>query len=261
VIGTLELQTYFYNIIINDINMNFQGTNAEKIFHGQASSRASQMFYSESAPLFAKIIKENLEPGTYSLVDLGGHKGEFLSELSKSLPEYNFESIIVDKMDGLDQNVSAQKIVGDIINAPLLDKSADIVILRYVLPWDSFENQKLILNEVKRLCKKLCIIQHQGADSADPIPMQQAALKLFAGNPPRLKRENGFFTESKQVEKWMDELHMPYKKVQERKVETLSEIFLEKFELNEQAASIVKNVLSGCDYIMQTTWVLNFNDR
>lgn len=241
--------------------MNFQGTNAGKVFHGQTKSRASQIFYSESAPLFSKIIKEKLEPGTYSLVDLGGHKGEFLSELSSSLPEYIFESIVVDKIDGLDPHVTAQKIVADIINAPLSDKSADIVILRYVLPWDSFENQKLILSEAKRLCKKLCIIQHQGADSADPAPMQQAALKLFQGNPPKLKRENGFFTESKQVEKWMDELQMPYKRVLERKVETLSETFVEKFELDEQEAAIVRDVLKGCDYIMQTTWVLDFETK
>ncbi len=239
--------------------MNFQGTNAEKVFHGQAKSPASQMFYAESAPLFSRIIKENLKPGSYTLVDLGGHKGEFLSELSKSLPEYSFESVIVDKIDGLDSHVSAKKVVANIINSPLTDKSADIVILRYVLPWDSFENQKLILGEANRLCKKLCIIQHQGADSADPIPMQQAALKLFAGNPPRLKRENGFFTESKQIEKWMDELQMPYRKIQERKVETLSETFVEKFELTEEEANIVRGVLKGCDYIMQTTWVLNFS--
>lgn len=239
--------------------MNFQGTNAEKIFHGQAKSPASQLFYAESAPLFSKIIRENLGPGTYSLVDLGGYKGEFLSELSKNLQEYKFESIIVDKIDGLDSGVSAKKVVADIINVPLPDKSADIVILRYVLPWDSFENQKLILNEVKRLCNGLCIIQHQGADSNDPVPMQQAALKLFSGNPPRLKRDNGFFTESKQVEKWMDGLQMPYKKVQERKVETLSETFVEKFELNDEEANTVRDVLKGCDYIMQTTWVLNFD--
>jgi len=238
--------------------MNFQGINAEKIFHGQAKSPASQLFYAESAPLFSKIIRENLKPGTYSLVDLGGHRGEFLSELSKDLPEFNFESTVVDKVDGLDPNFSAKKITANIINIPLSDKSADIVILRYVLPWDSFDNQKLILNEAKRLCKQLCIIQHQGADSVDPGPMQQAALRLFGGNPPRLKRDNGFFTESKQVEKWMDELHMPYKKIQERKVETLSETFVEKFELNDQEADMVREVLRGCDYIMQTTWVLDF---
>lgn len=237
---------------------NFQGKNAENIFHGQAKSSASQLFYAESAPLFSKIIRENLKPGRYSVVDLGGHKGEFLSELSKSLPEYDFDSTIVDKIEGLDPHVNTKKVVANIINSPLPDKSADIVILRYVLPWDSFENQKLILNEASHLCRNLCIIQHQGADSADPAPLQQAALKLFGGNPPRLKRENGFFTESSQIEKWMDELHMPYRKVQERKVQTLSDTFIEKFELNNQEANVVRGVLKGCDYIMQTTWVLDF---
>lgn len=241
--------------------MNFQGTNAEKIFHGQAKSLASQLFYAESVPLFSKIIRDNLEPGTYSLVDLGGHKGEFLSELSRDLSEYNFQSIIVDKIDGLDPHIVAKKIVANIINAPLPDKSADVVILRYVLPWDSFDNQKLILTEVKRLCKKICIIQHQGADSTDPVPMQQAALKIFEGNPPRLRRENGFFTESKQVEKWMSELQMPYKRIQERKIETLSETFVEKFELNDEEANAVRGVLRGCDYIMQTTWVIDFRNK
>ncbi|MEI8328356.1 MAG: hypothetical protein WCG02_04470 [Candidatus Taylorbacteria bacterium] len=51
---------------------------------------------------------------------------------------------------------------------------------------------------------------------------------------------------------------MPYRKIQERKVETLSETFVEKFELNDHEAGIVRDVLKGCDYIMQTTWVLDF---
>lgn len=238
--------------------MSNQGINAEKIFRGIGQSNASKLFYNESASLFSQIIRNNLKTGKYTLVDLGGHKGELINQLLDLLPEYVFEASVIDEEDGIEGARQIQKIKTDIINNPLPDKSIDVAIMRYVLPWNAFEKQKPILHEISRICRGICIIQHQGADSANPIPLQQASLKLFSGIVPKLKRENGFFTESSQIEAWMNEFNIQFEKLQERRIETLSEMFIEKFNLAGDDAISVQEILKGCDYIMQTTWVLRF---
>ncbi|MEI8328359.1 MAG: methyltransferase domain-containing protein [Candidatus Taylorbacteria bacterium] len=238
--------------------MSNQGTNAENIFHGKGESQASKLFYTESTPFISEIIKNNLEPGRYTLVDLGGHKGELLRELLLRLPDYNFEASIIDEEEGLDADLNVKKIVADITNTPLVDKSVDVAVMRYVLPWNAFEKQKLIFKEIARICKGICIIQHQGANSNNPRPLQDASKRLFSGIVPKLKRDNGFFTESSQIELWMDELNIHHEKLQERKIETLSEMFIEKFNLSSDDTALTRETLKGCDYIMQTTWILRF---
>ncbi len=237
--------------------MNFQGQNSTDAFHGKSQSKAMQSLYKDSVPLFAQIIRNNLKPSKYTLVDFGGHKGELVSELLSALPEYEFDSTIIDKGEGMEAGVNAKKIVGDIINNSLPDKSADLVLLRYVLPWDAYENQKLILNEVKRVCKTIAIIQHQGAPSDNPKPLQEASLRLWSGLVPTLKRDHGYFTEATKIEKWMQELGMNFEKVEEKYVETLSEMFTEKFHLNAQEAAATKDILKGCDGISITTWIIH----
>ncbi|MFA6601666.1 MAG: class I SAM-dependent methyltransferase [Candidatus Paceibacterota bacterium] len=236
--------------------INEQGANSIDVFHGRSQSYVIQAFYKDSVPLYAGLIRKNLKPGRYSVADFGGHKGELLSEFISALPEYQFEPIILDKVEGLETSLNFKKIVGDIIGNSLPNKSVDIVIMRYVLPWDAYENQKLILNEVKRVCKNLAIIQHQGAPSDNPKPLQEATKVLWGGTIPTLKRDHGFFTESSQVEKWMVELGMNFEKVEEKYIETLSEMFIEKFKLNESEADQTKKILNGCDGITITTWVV-----
>ncbi len=239
---------------------NFQGDKASQMFRGKGQSSAAQLFYAESADLFADAIKKNLKPGKYSLVDLGGHKGEFLGEVLAKLSEYDFDSLVIDVVDGVDAGLKAKKIKGDIRNTGLTDKSVDIVIMRYVLSWNLFEDQKSVLEEISRICRGICVIQHQGANNENPKLLQTASAKIFSGSIiPRLKRDKGFFTESGQVEKWLNELGIDYEKIQERTVETLSETFIEKFALTSEEARNLKETLSGCDYINQSAFVLNFS--
>lgn len=240
--------------------MNNQGENSEKTFHGIGSVGAIKLFYGESASLFAKIIRANYKPGKYTLADLGGHKGELLADILKELPEYEFDAIIIDRVAGLDdKNIKTRKIVGNIINSEIANKSIDIVIMRYVLPWDAYDKQKLIIQETQRICRGITIIQHQGAPDDNPRLLQEASLKLWSGIVPVLKRDYGFFTEAKKVEKWMDELNIKYEKIDQKYIETLSEMFIEKFKLNENDANKTIELLKGCDGITITTWLLRFD--
>lgn len=238
--------------------MNKQGNNSKIMFHGKGKAAPAYEFYAKSASLFADIIRRNLSCGKYRLLDFGGHRGELLGDILSLLPEYNLDSTIIDKVEGIDSNVRANKIVGDIINNPVSDKDADIVIMRYVFPWDKYENQKLILKEVKRVCRGIAIIQHQGAPDSNPKPLQDASLKLWSGVIPVLKRDNGFFTEASQIEKWMKDLEINFDKIEEKYIENVSDLFSEKFDLNDAETKLAKEILNGCDGITVTTWLIKF---
>jgi hypothetical protein len=116
--------------------MNDQGKNASKLFSGKSEIEPSKLLYSESADLFSNIIKNEFKPGKYNLADLGGHKGEFLFELLKKLPDYSINSIIIDTVEGLENDFKIEKRISDIVNTGLSDKSIDILIVRYVLAWN-----------------------------------------------------------------------------------------------------------------------------
>ncbi len=239
-------------------NINEQGQNSETVFHGNGQQKSIYEFYGKSASLFANTIHTNLPAGDYVLADLGGHKGELLGDILNLLPEYNFDSIIIDKVEGLDLKVKTRKIIGDIIDSKIPDKSIDVVIVRYVLPWDKFENQKLILKEIKRICRGIAIIQHQGAPNDNPKPLQDASIKLWGGSVPVLKRNYGFFTEAKKIEEWMNELQIKFNKIDEKYIETLSGLFSENFGLSPADTKMTEDILSGCDGITVTTWLLRF---
>ena len=239
--------------------MNEQGVNAQKLFYGQMEGQAVELFYSESAELFANTISKIMAPGSYSLIDLGGHKGELFSEVKEKLPDYHFKAIIADKVDGIDPNLGAEKIVTDVTHTPFENKSADIVIVRYVLAWNTPENQKEILKEISRITKGIAIIQHQGADSDNPALLSEAQSKLFSGDIPELKRDlNYSWTDPRTLETWMNELGIKYSTIQDRRIDGLSDLFIEKYGLTDQKADSVKEMLHNYDYVMQTTWVLDF---
>ena len=217
------------------------------------------MFYGESADLFSSEIKRYLKPGNYFLADLGGHKGELLADILQKLPEYNFDSTIIDINEGIEEKLSAKKIIADITKIPFHDKSIDIVVVRYVLAWNSLEKQKEILKEISRITKGIAIIQHQGSSDENPQGLQNASDKLFDGEIPILKRVGYLFTEPSRIESWMQELGIRYERIQQRKIDGLSELFIEKFSLSDIEAQKTRDILAGNDYILQTTWVLKFD--
>lgn len=162
------------------MNPKEQGVNAENIFHGEATSEVARLVYKESTPLFSKAISQNLEPGEYILADLGSHKGEFLQDLKANLTQYKFKTIAVDvNKDNLESNDADHKIISNIAEIDLADKSVDITIVRYALAWNSIEDQKKILREIERITRHIAVIQHQGANSEQPLGLQKASKELF----------------------------------------------------------------------------------
>lgn len=148
------------------MNPKEQGQDSAKIFSAENASEVIREVYGRSVEIFARQIRENLPSGGYSLVDLGSHKGDFISELKSCVNEYNFSVIAVDvNEDDLSANPSDRKIVSDLRRIDIEDKSVDVSVMRYALAWNTLEKQREVLSEVKRITKKLAVVQHQGADS------------------------------------------------------------------------------------------------
>jgi ubiquinone/menaquinone biosynthesis C-methylase UbiE len=241
------------------MNIKEQGISADTIFHGEVTLEAVRLVYKESASLFSSLIRECLPQGNYEMADLGSHKGGFLKDLTELLPEYKFHTIAVDvNEDDLKVNIADQKIQSSLLQLSIENKSIDVTLARYVIAWNTLEQQKEILKEISRITKRIAIIQHQGANSNNPTELQNASIELFNGVVPLLKRENFFFSTSAQLEEYMRELNIKFKNVQHQNVKGLSDILIEKYKLSENDIQKVKQILKNSDYVDQTTWVLEF---
>ena len=247
-----------------EIRLN-QGERASEIFGGKVEIAPVKKIFGESAQLFSDIIKEQLgaEGGNYKMADFGSHKGELLENILKSLPEFNFHTIGIDLENNLKENKAAQeKISEDLGNIPMEDKSVDVGFARYVLHWNSPEEQKQILKEIARIVKDFAIVQHVGADNENPTQWRGRVDDLLDGKEiPKLERHGHFFSSSQEVEKILIENNIPFEKVLEVRVENLSETLSQRFSLDEKEKQLAKEMLKGNDYIMQTTWIIKPRDN
>lgn len=234
----------------------FQGTGSRSMFHGETENKTIKKVYGESAQIFSNTLKDNLEAGEYSLIDLGSHKGEFLHDFLKTCPSsLNFETTAVDvNEDDLKENLADNKFLADLTNLPFKDKAFDVTFARYAIAWNSIADQEKILDEIVRITKKIAIIQHQGASSRQPQKLQKSSNELFSGVVPVLKREKFCFTSSREIKSILNKIGVRYKIIQNRKVKNLSELLIEKYQLPVSEAEVVKKILRGTDYIYQTTF-------
>lgn len=240
-----------------------QGEKSSQVFGGQGHYLASKTLYTESANYFSEIIKERLSPTKkYVLIDLGSFKGELLSNILKIIPQYNFYTIGVDK-DSLslkENKIVKEKIIGDLSNIPIKDKSADLVIGRYILVWNKETKQKEILNEISRITKVFAIIQHAGADSLCAKEWRKAFDLLFNGeNISKLKRENYYFSSRDEIELWMQKSNIKFVRLIERRVNDVIDTLAERFNLNKEEHDKAKHLIKDKNYIIQTTWIIESN--
>src|SRR3989338_6062625 len=172
-----------------------QGKKAPTLFKGDGNSNTSKIIYGESADLFSQLIRKEFKPSKLSLIDFGTSGGEFLDSLLKKLPEYRFSTIGIDReRKALDKNsIVDTRMNSDLVKISLKDNCGDIVIMRYVLQWDSIKKQKIILSELNRVMNKFAIIQHAGADSKNAEKWRKTNDNLFKGKISALNRFEQFF--------------------------------------------------------------------
>lgn len=243
------------------MNLKEQGSNASNLFSGTSFSRPAELLYKESSKLFAEILQKykQVKDKEYIIADLGSHRGNFLKDVVGLLPGYRFKTIAIDvNVDDLEYNSADVKIVSDLNDLKLDDKSIDITLARYVLAWNDLNKQKEILAEIKRVTKGIAIVQHQGAKEIDGEILQNASKELFSGIVPALKRESFHFSTANEIESILDSLDIQFERVQYRDVEALSELLIEKYSLNEDDRQKVINILKDSDYVTQICWILKF---
>ncbi|HLD38358.1 hypothetical protein A2996_02190 [Candidatus Campbellbacteria bacterium RIFCSPLOWO2_01_FULL_34_15] len=236
-----------------------QGAFSEKLFHGFSTNKTIKLIYGESSKLFSDIIKNEFKKGKYTLLDIGSHKGELLRDLMLNLTEYDFNTTAID-LDNLDlnKNIADYKIISDAKQIPLENKKFDITISRYVLAWNSLEDQIKIISEIKRLTKGIAIIQHQGADKKNPDELQISSHKLFSGIVELLERKDFYFSTEAEIEGILKKENIKYKIIQSRKINGLAELLIEKYSLQDNDAKKTKETLKNSDYIIQSTFILDF---
>ncbi len=243
-----------------------QGEKASEVFGGKAMSQTTEKIYSESAQYFSKIIRKKLGKKTdkiYTLADMGSFKGELLKDILANLPEYNFKTIGVDLLEkNLKENkITENKIVADLSRLPISDKNIDVAIVRYVLQWNNKEKQKKILKEISRTIKGFAIIQHAGADNENSDAWRGNIDNLLDGKEvKKIKRMGHYFSSREEIEEWMKESSIKFERLSERKVSSVSNVFIERWGLNEEEARKTREILGDKDYITQTTWLVSPQD-
>lgn len=241
------------------MNDYYQGLNSGQVFSGNGKSKASQEIYGESVQLFSSIIKERLSPGVYRVADFGSSKGEMVSEIKKILSDYSFETYSIDSNgEDLEKNtLSDHKVVSDISDENFEIQKFDICIMRYVLQWNSLQKQKRILKNFTDSIGKFGVIQHSGADVLCEDEWRDKVSGLFKGEIQQLKRDNMYFSSSREIEQILNNSN--YIKVDEKRIDNLSDVYIEKYNLEESEANKVKSILSGKDYVIRTTWIVLSN--
>lgn len=235
------------------------GASTSEVFKGHSESGAVKEIYGESAVLFADIIKSKIQPeGTQSLIDIGSAKGELLSEILELLPQYSFAVTATDtNPKAIEENIATNKIVADAESLPVNNKSIDIALMRYVLQFNSLQSQEIILSEVSRVIKRIGIIQHGGSDNEDSQGWRDKVDQIFSSdNLPQIKRAGMYYSSVNEVESLMKKNNIKFERIQSKRINGLSDAFIERYSLDENQIKLLKNILGEKDYIIQTTWII-----
>ncbi len=240
------------------------GPKTQEIFRGKSESVTVKEIYGESAEFFARLIRSRLPINrSYSLIDIGSAKGELLQDILKLLPEYSFEVIATDtNSSALSENLVENKIVADAELLPFPDQAIDLGIMRYILQFNSLESQERIVKEICRIVKEFVIVQHGGADNDNTEEWRQVIDKIFLDNRlQEINRVGMFWSSAKEIEDFMDKNHIRYERIQSRKIDGLSQVYVEKYLLNSEQGTYLKKIMEGKDYIIQTTWIIYPNRK
>lgn len=246
---------------MNEQTLTQLGDNHQNLFRGNCSLRANKLLYSESASLISSVIRRKLpnkEP-RYIFADFGSNKGDLLHSVLQHLPDYHFQTMAIDIPENLIGNTNADVMVAADISEyiPMADNTADIGMMRYVLSWNDPGKQSAILNEITRVTKGFIVLQHGGADDNDPDAWRKNMDATLNGSIPKIKRAGHFFASRKEIENWMRTNHIEFKCILNRRIEKVSDVFIERTPLDAEESLALRNILDDKDYIIQTTWIIS----
>jgi len=237
------------------------GCATSAVFAGHGVSAINRLLYAQTAPLFAEQVRSRL-PATakpYRLLDIGTFKGELLGNILEAMPEYRFQTVGIDIDErALNSNGAAEfRILGSADRIPLGDRSVDLAISRYVLQWNDPERQKEILHEVSRTIRHFSLLTHNGPEAVNAADWRGKQDLLFTGVAiPRLKRHGCFFASPAEIEQWLDELGIPYDRLDSRTLEGVDAMYQERYALDAGEAAQVRSILGDHNYVAHSDWIL-----
>lgn len=244
-----------------------QGVDTSRVFSGKSTHPAMMQIYGESDSYFAQIIRQRL-PVTeeqYHMGDFGSFKGELLHNVCKNLQcaGYTIKTTALDRSEtALQNNPAHEKIVTSLTRTPLDNGSFDMSICRYALAWNSLEEQGNILSELSRVNKHFAIVQHVGADVQDSEAWRERINYLLSGKDiPRLNRENHYFSSLEEIEDLMRQRDIRFERLEEKRIEKVSQVFIERYSLNQQESELAKKIMADKDYIVRSTWLIYPNSQ
>jgi ubiquinone/menaquinone biosynthesis C-methylase UbiE len=237
------------------------GENTSRVFSGETTLQANSELYAETARLFVGEIRRRLssEGAPRTIADVGAFRGELLSEIVAGLPEYELKTLEVDiNTEALTKSVNVgDKVVAQAELLPFGDKSIDVAIMRYVLQWNDAETQRMILTELSRTVKAFALIEHSGADVIETNEWRSTLTTLFSTDElEKLKRPKHFFSSRDEVETWLQEADITFERLQDRVIDNLADVFIERYALNVQEAQKVRDILGDKNFIRQTDWII-----
>lgn len=238
------------------------GLEASRIFSGHDNTKSNTILYNQTAEDFVRIIASKLPPRVqpYTLADFGSFKGELLGNLVELLKNqrYDLNTIAIDgNTQAMAENKADFKIISDLASVPLADKSVDFSINRYTLAWNSLENQGNILEEMARTCREFAIVQHAGADNYNSDAWRARMNDYLSGRDiSKVKREGHYFSSRDEVEKTLQERKIRFIRLEDIKVDAVSDVFIKRYNLTPEEAKKTIEILQDKDYVMKTTWLI-----
>lgn len=247
---------------MSEQDYNNMGPNASRFFSGTVSdSDVIDRLFNQSASLFADVIRKSTTEydSVIALLDIGSYKGEFATSIISMIKDKSFVITAVDSNSTVlaENKIALFKVEAPAYALPLLDKTYDVSIMRYVLHWNSWENQKKILSEAIRVTKGIFIVQHLGSDVVDNFEWNKRMQEVVGGIVPKLYRPDAYFSSSNEIEEYVKEFPVSVVRLQNRRIEKPSIGYQKRFDLSDSDFRRVQEILGDKDYIMQTTWLIS----
>lgn len=261
--GSGEILELVLNKVFGRGTVQNMGSSTEKAFKGDSEITAIKKTYKESVGVFSKAITTRLSyggiPTNYeSIADFGSHSGGFLGNLLGELNKgsISFKRIYALELDRdvLVKNISAtNKIACDLAKVPVENDLFDVSVARYVLQWNSLKRQSEIIREIARTTKNFAVIQHPTVELSGQTKFHE----IFKGHLiSKLKRLESFYSTKEELELIFKESGLNFELADSEKIDDVSDIFIERYELNQEESKFLKDFLGDDDWWDRMTWII-----
>ncbi|MEN9625983.1 MAG: Methyltransferase domain [archaeon] len=206
--------------------------------------------YKDHNQIIAGAIRSHFNNKQIVAADFGGGSGSLIKDLKRLIneKELNFTNIDKDKSLLDEDSVSIKKIVAHLENVQLKDRF-DLIIMRYVLHYNSFNIQDKIIHKARSLLKKegLFILHHCG--SVDHTHKQKLN-KLFSTPviSEKLVRKNPYWSTWSEISTLLKNNKFKIKVLEQYKI-PIGDLYKQRYDLTDEEDKKLHDYLGSYDFI------------